>query len=81
MRWYNIDKYDRVTILWIYGLREGASAPETVYANGIVIHVPQSTGDMFHIELDDGRISAINPQCCWLVSITRQVPFEERQED
>ena len=35
-----------------------------------VISTPSDTGDMWYVQSGDLTI-AINPQCCWLVSITK----------
>lgn len=53
---------DTVKVFWI---------AETTLI-GTVRHIPQDTGDMWHVECEGGLIHVINPNCSSLKQIIRQ---------
>lgn len=44
---------------------------EYVVINGKLLHIPNDTGDLFIIELQDGTIRGYNPNCSNFVCISQ----------
>lgn len=60
-----INEGDKVEVYW-----HGPYLHERV--EGVVNWTPADAGDMWHIKTDDGKMIAVNPNCSYLVSITKK---------
>jgi len=62
-----IDVGDRVRVVIVANVKETKRAIVT----GTVLHVPQDTGDYWHVDSDEGAVIAFNPCCTMLEAIVK----------